>query len=298
VTPETLSSESARFSSPSGHLAEAVGSQSTAACPTAAFGCRRWTTCAGSACRASGDSARSISAVLRRAEPAPETTGLDQALARAGDGAFVIGGDGRILLWNRSAERVLGYAARDVLGRPCCEVFAGYDDDGNRLCYQGCHVMSLVRMDEPIQSFDMRTRTKPGRPVWINVSVLRTPRRHGDQGAAGARPRTAVAPARREPGRRRARGAVSARARCAAAHDRRAQHQRDRRAPPPQWGHRAQPRPEHPRQARRPQPPGSGRVRRPAPALLAGLLGGRAGPGGGVPGRPRRPSALRAESFP
>jgi PAS domain S-box-containing protein len=180
VTPETLSSESARFSSPSGHLAEAVGSQSTAACPTAAFGCRRWTTCAGSACRASGDSARSISAVLRRAEPAPETTGLDQALARAGDGAFVIGGDGRILLWNRSAERVLGYAARDVLGRPCCEVFAGYDDDGNRLCYQGCHVASLVRMDEPIQSFDMRTRTKPGRPVWINVSVLRTT---GERGA-------------------------------------------------------------------------------------------------------------------
>jgi PAS domain S-box-containing protein len=117
--------------------------------------------------------------MLRRAEPAPETSGLDQALARAGDGAFVIGGDGRIMLWNRSAERVLGYAAHDVLGRPSCEVFAGYDDDGNRLCYQGCHVMALVRMDEAIQSFDMRTRTKAGRPVWINVSVLCTTSERG-----------------------------------------------------------------------------------------------------------------------
>jgi PAS domain S-box-containing protein len=111
--------------------------------------------------------------MLRRAEPARETTGLDQALARAGDGAFAIGADGCIVLWNRSAERVLGYTARDVLGRTCCEVFAGYDGDGNRLCYQGCHVMSLVRMDEAVQSFDMRTRTKAGRPIWINVSLLR-----------------------------------------------------------------------------------------------------------------------------
>jgi PAS domain S-box-containing protein len=110
----------------------------------------------------------------RRAEPAAETTGLDQALAQAGDGAFVIGADGAILLWNRAGQRILGEPPREVLGRPCCEVFAGYDDAGNRLCYRGCHVASLVRMDEAVQSFDMRTRGKNGRPVWINVSVLRT----------------------------------------------------------------------------------------------------------------------------
>jgi PAS domain S-box-containing protein len=111
--------------------------------------------------------------MLRRAEPA-ETPGLEQALGRAGDGAFVIDAQGRITLWNRSAERILGYAAREILGRPCCDVFAGYDDAGNRLCYQGCHVRSLVGMDEAVQSFDMRTRTKAGRPVWLNISILST----------------------------------------------------------------------------------------------------------------------------
>jgi PAS domain S-box-containing protein len=112
--------------------------------------------------------------MLRRAEPAAARTGLDEALARAGDGAVVVDADGRIALWNRSAERLLGYAAREVLGRPCCEVFTGYDEAGNRLCYQGCHVRSLVRMDEAVQSFDMRTRTKAGRPIWINISILTT----------------------------------------------------------------------------------------------------------------------------
>jgi PAS domain S-box-containing protein len=117
--------------------------------------------------------------MLRRAETPVKATGLDQALARAGDGAFTVGADGRIMLWNPAAERVLGFAAREVLGRPCCEVFGGHDPDGNLLCYQGCQVTSLVRIGESVQNFDMRTRTKAGRPIWINVSILSTDGEHG-----------------------------------------------------------------------------------------------------------------------
>jgi PAS domain S-box-containing protein len=106
---------------------------------------------------------------------------LAAALAAAGDGACVVGADGRIVLWNRAAEKMLGYAARETLGRPCCDVFVGHDDDGNRLCYQGCHVMKLMDIGETIQSFDMKTRSKAGHPVWLNVSILRLP----DAGPSG-----------------------------------------------------------------------------------------------------------------
>ena len=99
-------------------------------------------------------------------------TPLDHALERAGDAVFVIDGDGRIVLWNRAAEVVLGHPARDVVGRRCCDVFAAADDHGNRLCYRNCHVMTLAGMGEPVQNFDMRTRTRAGRPLWLNVSVL------------------------------------------------------------------------------------------------------------------------------
>lgn len=108
---------------------------------------------------------------------------LEEALQRAGDGVFVIADDGRIVFWNRAAERILGYTARDVMGRPCCDVFTGYDDDGNRLCHQGCHVMTLVRLSEPVQTFDMRTRTKGGRAIWLNISILRMP--SAEAGAGG-----------------------------------------------------------------------------------------------------------------
>jgi PAS domain S-box-containing protein len=104
-------------------------------------------------------------------EPTPLDT-LGPMLERAGDGAFVIAPDGRVSLWNRAAERILGFARREVLGRRCCDVFAAQDDHGNRLCLPGCQVMSLVRLDEPVQSFDMRTRAKSGKVVWLNVSIM------------------------------------------------------------------------------------------------------------------------------
>ena len=97
---------------------------------------------------------------------------LAEALTRAGDGAFVIGAEGVIVLWNRAAETMLGYPAREAVGRACCELFAGFDEHGNRRCDPGCSVMALLKIGEPVQSFDMRARTRAGRVVWLNMSVL------------------------------------------------------------------------------------------------------------------------------
>lgn len=107
-------------------------------------------------------------------------TDLDQALARAGDGVFAVGQDGKIVVWNRAAEKILGHTAREAMGRPCCEIFVGRDDKGNRLCHAGCHVMTLVRIGEAVQNFDMSTRTKAGQPVWLNMSILSVPTARGN----------------------------------------------------------------------------------------------------------------------
>jgi PAS domain S-box-containing protein len=108
-------------------------------------------------------------------KPKAAERGLEQILARSGDGVFAVGPEGRVVLWNRAAEKILGWSAREVMDRPCCDVFVGVDDHGNRLCYKGCHVMSLVKLGEPVQHFDMQTRTKAGRPVWLDISILEAP---------------------------------------------------------------------------------------------------------------------------
>ena len=100
---------------------------------------------------------------------------LDKLLTNTADGVCAVTADGKITLWNRAAEKILGYPAREVVGKPCCEVFAGHDSAGNRLCYQGCHVLTLVKQGELIQHFDMAARTKSGKPVWLNVSIVVVP---------------------------------------------------------------------------------------------------------------------------
>lgn len=100
---------------------------------------------------------------------------LEEFLSNTADGVCAVDDGGRVIHWNRSAERILGHTARDVLGKPCCDIFAGADVAGNRLCFPGCHILNLVRLNEPVQHFDMATRTRGGRPVWLNVSILVVP---------------------------------------------------------------------------------------------------------------------------
>jgi PAS domain S-box-containing protein len=106
---------------------------------------------------------------------------LDALLANTADGACAVGADGKIFVWNRAAEKMLGYPAREVVGRPCADVFAARDDAGNRLCYAGCHVRTLLQREEPVHHFDMATRTRAGKPVWLDVSILTVP---GGRGAS------------------------------------------------------------------------------------------------------------------
>jgi PAS domain S-box-containing protein len=101
-----------------------------------------------------------------------EATNLAQLLAATADGGFAIDAEGRILVWNHAAENMLGYTAREAVGRPCCDLLMGHEDNGNRLCCRGCDGRDLVRIRDQVHNFDMRTRTKAGSMIWVNVSML------------------------------------------------------------------------------------------------------------------------------
>jgi PAS domain S-box-containing protein len=99
-------------------------------------------------------------------------TDLCQLLASTSDGAFVVGKDMRILFWNQSAQKILGYASEDVIGRRCHEVLNGNDDKngGGGRCH--CHVTTTLFKEVSAPNFDVCVRTKSGQVRWINVSTL------------------------------------------------------------------------------------------------------------------------------
>jgi PAS domain S-box-containing protein len=102
-----------------------------------------------------------------------QPTELAEMLGATADAGFVIDAEGRVVLWNRAAESMLGYTVREAVGRRCCDLLMGDDENGNRLGCRGCHIVDLVKVRTSVHSFDMRTRTKTGSAIWVNVSTLR-----------------------------------------------------------------------------------------------------------------------------
>ncbi len=112
-----------------------------------------------------------------------EKKDLFVALEAAGDGALAVDPEGRILLWNRTAERLLGYSTAEAMGRSCCDLLGGRVGTGERVCVRDCQVRGATARGDAVASFDMRARTKTGQPLALNVSTLSLPHA-GDDGAA------------------------------------------------------------------------------------------------------------------
>jgi PAS domain S-box-containing protein len=98
-----------------------------------------------------------------------------RGLLAAADGAFALTGDGRIALWNMAAARITGYEADEVRGRRCCDVFVGRDAKGDRCCSASCRLPGQSRNGEPVETFDLQTTSKAGRPIWLNISTVVLP---------------------------------------------------------------------------------------------------------------------------
>src|SRR5918999_235355 len=102
-----------------------------------------------------------------------EQNGIYKVLAGAADGAMIADSQGRVVLWNPAAERLLGWSAREAVGRTCCEVLEGRRAlDGSPVCGQACPVMTAARYGKAVEAFDLKAHSKAGREVTLNLSTL------------------------------------------------------------------------------------------------------------------------------
>lgn len=97
---------------------------------------------------------------------------LQEIVNRSADGAYIVNDSQRIIAWNKAAEQILGFRARDVIGMPCYQILGGRSDGDCVVCRQGCLPFASVRRGQLVPSFDARVRTSSGHPRWVNVSII------------------------------------------------------------------------------------------------------------------------------
>lgn len=100
-------------------------------------------------------------------------------LAHTADGAFVLDRQQRIVFWNAAAERILGYQAAEVCGRPCYQILQGKPRPGCVLCGPQCPVQQAASKTELPSAYNVLTQTKNGKPILLNISVIVPPAEQG-----------------------------------------------------------------------------------------------------------------------
>jgi DNA-binding CsgD family transcriptional regulator len=101
-----------------------------------------------------------------------ETQPIFSALTHSPDPVFATDRQGRIVFWNRSAERILGYTAEEVVGFSCADVLHGSDSYGNRYCSQSCPVTQIAIRGETVRHFELAFHAKDRRTITAGVSIL------------------------------------------------------------------------------------------------------------------------------
>jgi PAS domain S-box-containing protein len=102
---------------------------------------------------------------------------LESLFRDATDGACGVNRQQRVVLWNRSAETLLGYAADEVLGRRCFEVLRSCDEHGHDVCQRNCPIFRMTEQGGAAPTAILRAADKSGDPVWLSVSTLAVPSR-------------------------------------------------------------------------------------------------------------------------
>ncbi|RMH35857.1 MAG: PAS domain-containing protein [Nitrospirae bacterium] len=101
-------------------------------------------------------------------------------LAKTAEGAILTNPEGKVVFWNKAAERLLGFRASEVIGRACHDVLRGITPDGKPFCSPSCAVLTSLVRGKAVQHFEIQTTTASGTPIWLSVGSLCLPTRQGN----------------------------------------------------------------------------------------------------------------------
>lgn len=88
------------------------------------------------------------------------------------EGVYVLDTNRKIVFWNKGAEKITGYSAEDVTGKPCSEnVLMHIDGNGKRLCLEMCPAGKTIANGQFCEG-DLFLHHKKGHRIPISVRVI------------------------------------------------------------------------------------------------------------------------------
>ncbi len=97
---------------------------------------------------------------------------LLEVVGASTDGVYAVDGRQRITYWSPSAEKILGYKASEALGKYCYEFMVGEDYDRQPFCRRDCPTIVAARRGRGVPAYDICSRARSGRDVWISMSII------------------------------------------------------------------------------------------------------------------------------
>ncbi|NPA94911.1 MAG: PAS domain S-box protein, partial [Thermodesulfobacteria bacterium] len=86
-------------------------------------------------------------------------------LDNIGDGIFIVNKEWKIIEFNKAAERITGWEKKEVIGRPCSEIFK------SDICATDCILARAVYERRPFTGKKVYIKTKSGRTLPISIST-------------------------------------------------------------------------------------------------------------------------------
>jgi len=95
-------------------------------------------------------------------------------LEQTADAAYTVTEDGEIRSWNRAAERLLGYAASEMVGRHVDDALEARDALDTPVLAGGAdsRIRKCDDTDCAPPNFDLQVRTRSGARLWVSVSTI------------------------------------------------------------------------------------------------------------------------------
>jgi len=90
------------------------------------------------------------------------------------DGLYCVDTDRRITYWNKAAEKITGYSAKEVVGSHCSDnILVHVDGKGNNLCRNMCPLEKTIKSGTPGEA-EVFLHHKNGHrvPVWVRMTPL------------------------------------------------------------------------------------------------------------------------------